>query len=573
MPDLSSDASLTHHILAALPSAGGYFDPIKIGLYFGCILLWAHTCAWVQKDTKKVRVPSGMWVGLNAGSGLLSLLLFMFLPSFWISLVAYLLLFGSCALVYVFFRNKRVAPAETVLTLAHIQRLGKGKAGGASDEAQHGKDRTKIKDSNNKSPAWPTDPDQHAGYQVMQDLLFDVIWARASDVRMDLLQGQPLKIVYKVDGIDRSREPIDAQPAAIVFYYLKKIAGMSPEEGRKPQNGRFKASIGAGKAEKTVEFDVRASGSTAGQRILMKLVFDENKLRLPDVGFIKPQMPIIEAVLAEPKGLVLCTGPRASGVTTTLYAFVRGHDAFIQNIHTLEVTKLMDIENVTQHVFDSSDATASFGKRLRSILRTEPDVFLSGDLPDAESAAVAAAAAKQGKKIYAGMQAKDTFDALRTYLQLVNDTPLAAAGLHAIINQRLLRLVCGNCRRGYKPDPALLKKANLPLDENRPFYRPPNPNEVETDKHGTPILCPVCQGAGYLGRTGVFEVFVISDALRSLIAKGEAIATIKTEARKKGMLYLQEVALHKVYDGVTSINEVLRVTQEKPAAPARAAAS
>ena len=572
MPNLPIDASLTQSVLAALPSAGGYFDPIKIGIFFLCILLWAHTSAWVQKDTKKVRVPAGMWIGLMLGSGALSLLLFLLLPVFWVSVLIYAAVFGTCSLIYVFFRNKRVSPSETVLTIAHIQRLGKGKAS-VSDEVVHGKDRTTSKDANGKSPPWPTDPEQHAGYQALQDLLFDVIWARASDVRLDLLNDQPLKLVYKVDGIERAREPVEAQPAAVMFFHLKKISGMTPEESRKPQVGRFKASIGAGNAEKSVEVDARASGSTAGQRILLRLVSDESKLRLPDVGFIKSQMPLVESIVAEPKGLVLCTGPKASGVTTTLYAFLRGHDAFIQNIHTLEINKLMDIENITQHVFDGSDATASFGKRLRSILRTEPDVCMSGDLPDAESASVSAVAAKQGKKIYAGMQAKDCFDGLRTYLQLVNDNALAAAGLVAITNQRLLRLVCANCKRGYKPDPALLKKANLPMDENRPFYRPPNANEVEADKHGNPILCPVCQGAGYLGRTGVFEVFLISDALRSLIAQGEAIATIKTEARKKGMLYLQEVALHKVYDGVTSINEVLRVTQEKAAAPARAAAS
>ena len=100
------------------------------------------------------------------------------------------------------------------------------------------------------------------------------------------------------------------------------------------------------------------------------------------------------------------------------------------------------------------------------------------------------------------------------------------------------------------------------MGENRPFYRPPNQEELEVDKRGNPILCPICQGAGYLGRTGVFEVLLLDDDLRNHIAKGTPLTTIKVEARKKGMLYLQEVALHKVYEGETSINEVLRATRD-----------
>ena len=144
----------------------------------------------------------------------------------------------------------------------------------------------------------------------------------------------------------------------------------------------------------------------------------------------------------------------------------------------------------------------------------------------------------------------------------VGDNALAASSLVAITSQRLVRILCSECRRAYKPDPALLKKANLPTGENRPFYRPPNQNEIEVDKQGNQLPCPVCQGSGYLGRTGVFEILVIDDLLKAHIAKGSPLQMIKAEARKKGMLYLQEVAIHKVYEGISSINEVLRVTKD-----------
>ena len=237
-------------------------------------------------------------------------------------------------------------------------------------------------------------------------------------------------------------------------------------------------------------------------------------------------------------------------------------DAFIQNINTLERTKALDLENITQNVFDARNGEVTYAKRFQSMLRTDPDVAMASDTPDAETARLVANYGAQGKRVYLGMAAMDTFSALRHYALLVGEAPLIASSLVAVLNQRLIRKICENCRKAYRPDPGLLKKANLPTGENRPFFRPPNPNEVEVDKQGNPIICPVCQGSGYLGRTGVFELLIVDDALRAQIAAGASIATIKAEARKRDMLYLQEVALQKVWEGGTSINEVLRVTKE-----------
>jgi type II secretory ATPase GspE/PulE/Tfp pilus assembly ATPase PilB-like protein len=338
---------------------------------------------------------------------------------------------------------------------------------------------------------------------------------------------------------------------------------MNPEEHRRPQSGHFHASIGAGgQAEKSVEIEVKTSGSTAGQRARLRLIAEESRFRIPDLGFAKDQQRIFEKLVALPKGVIIASGPRGNGVTSTLYAILRSHDPFVQNIHTLEAAQSMDLENITQHVFDSRDGSVSFGKRFRSLLRTDPDVAAAGDTPDPETLVCSAAAARQGKKIYLGMTARNCFSALRHYLQGVGDNTLAAAALVAITNQRLVRILCSDCRRAYKPDPTLLKKGNLPTGGNRPFYRPPNPNECEVDKQGNQLVCPVCQGSGYVGRTAILEMMVMDKELRVHLAKATAPPVFKAEVRKKGMLYLQEVALQKVYDGVTSINEVLRVTKD-----------
>lgn len=571
MPDLQTIASFSDSFLAELPASGSYFSIAKILIFFACVILWGHTASWVPADTKLIRVPQTMWVSLIFASGVVSFLAWMFIPNFWIGFIIYAVIFGGASIGYVVYRNGRVGPGQTVLTPAHLKRLGK-KEGQVLEIAQS-QDRVRIKDANGKTPPWPKDSDERAAFSAMQDLLFDAIWRRASDLRLDLTAQQPVKVVYRVDGVDRAREPVDAAMGPRLFAHLKRIAGMNPEEHRKPQAGRFRGAIGAGgHGDRTVEIEARTSGSTSGERFIFRLVAEESKFRLTDIGLSAQQLAALQEMVSGPKGLVLVSGPKDSGVSSTLYAMLRQHDAFLQNVHTLEVNKDQDVDNITQHVFDSQGGTVTFGKRFKSILRTEPDVCMASDMVDEETAQLAAQSAKQGKKIYMGVAANDSFAALQVYLQRVGDPAMAAAGLLGITNQRLVRILCTNCRKGYKPDPAILKKANLPLGENRPFYRPPNPNELEVDKQGNPIPCAVCQGSGYLGRSAVFEVLVMNDDLRALLSKGAPVGTIKTEARKKGMLYMQEVALHKVYEGVTSINEVLRVTREgKPAAPVAAA--
>jgi type II secretory ATPase GspE/PulE/Tfp pilus assembly ATPase PilB-like protein len=558
-------------LLAELPQEGGYFSPVRIILFLACVAIWAHSSAWVQKDTVRIRVPAGTWTWMVFGGGAACLALWLVAPVYWIGLGVYVAVFGSAILVYVFFRNGRVSPAETMLTPAHLQRMLRGKS---TASAGFSKDKVHIKDADGKTPPWPTDAEHHGAFAALQDLLFDAIWRRASDVRIDLAPQQPLKIVYRVDGVDRLREPLDGEVGPLVFHYFKKVAGMNPEERRRPQNGHFKATIGAGgKGDKSVDVEAKTSGSTAGERFVLKIVSEEGKFRIADIGLTDKQVPVVRGMVAAPRGVVLVSGSKGSGITSSLYALLREHDAFLQNIHTLEISRDIDVENITQHVYDNQDGTITYGKRLRSILRTEPDVCMASDIPDAETAKVVAEAGKAGKKIYAGLVARDTFSALQKYIQAIENPAAAAAGLVGITSQRLLRVVCENCRKGYMPDPQILKKANLPTGENRPFYRPPNPEDMETDKHGHPIVCPVCQGAGYLGRTGVFELLVIDDVLRSMIAQGTPLATVKAQARKQGMLLLQEVALHKVFEGATSIAEVLRVTKEGQSAKAGARAS
>jgi type II secretory ATPase GspE/PulE/Tfp pilus assembly ATPase PilB-like protein len=193
---------------------------------------------------------------------------------------------------------------------------------------------------------------------------------------------------------------------------------------------------------------------------------------------------------------------------------------------------------------------------LQTVLRREPDIILVGECEDRETAMVASRAAADDRKIYLGMHAADSFDALSIYLKFLGDNHLAAKALLGVMNQRLVRILCEQCREAFEPDPATLKKLNLPASKIERFYRPPA--EPKLNRKGQPILCQNCQGTGYFGRTGIFELLIVDEAIATLIKDDAPIKTIKSECRKKRMYYLQEEGLLKVIDGTTSMQEVLR---------------
>ena len=276
----------------------------------------------------------------------------------------------------------------------------------------------------------------------------------------------------------------------------------------------------------------------------------------------------VEALVAGPPGgLFVVCGPRASGVTTTLYALLRMHDAFMTNLLTLEREPLRDLENITQHIYDATKHDGSYSRQLQTVLRREPDVVMVSDCLDRETAHLAAKAAAEGKRIYMGILARDSFESLKKLISLAGDTDTVADVLRVIACQRLVRKLCVACRLAYKPDVGLLRKANLPVDKIEHFYRPPKPEEMVDDK-GNLRVCPNCQNSGYYGRTGLFEMLEIDSVMRELIANGQPLTAIRAQARKNGMLYLQEVGLQKVIEGVTGMNEMLRVLRDEEGAGA-----
>lgn len=536
-------------------------NPVSIVVLTVLTAIWLQICRWTDRDADFVNTLRQMWNMIVFGTGLLGLCLLLLIPSFAAGTVMFILLVGGGFGAYLTHRNTLVVDEAKVATPGHLLRIIRRE--GAGRAARGVTERIRLTDSTGRQVPVPTEHAEAKRYAAVQDLLFDVLWRRASDVNL-VPAGAVARVAYRIDGVVTEREAMQRERFEHVLEYLKRLGGLEREERRRPQQGKITAAVHAGQDSpgSMVEVEVRTSGSTQGEQMVLRVLAEEARFRLPDIGLNPDQLKQLTAILEQPNGVVLVAGPRQSGLSTTLYAILRTHDAFMRNINTLEASKLMDLENITQKVFDAN-AEASYARQLLSIIRRDPDIIMVGECPNRETAQLMAKHSAK-KKFYLGLSSHDTFDALRRWSQLVVDNEMVAMGLKAIVAQRLIRKLCPACRQSYHPDPGLLKKANLPAGSV--FYRPP---QQQPTRRGKPVVCSNCQAAGYLGRSGLFEVMTVDGTLRKLIQAGaplKAMSQVKAACRKAGMVYLQEQGIHKVQDGTTSMEEVLRVVQP-PARP------
>ncbi|UCD28941.1 MAG: Flp pilus assembly complex ATPase component TadA [Planctomycetota bacterium] len=560
--------------LAELPKPGGYTSWIRIVFILVTLFGWWSFCEWVDKDTQHLRrLNREMWNGIILGGGAVGFAIMLLLPWSTTGLFVagfalwFVITVGVCC-VYVVIRNGYVEANVRVFTPAHIKgwllSLGKQKS-----KVLDAVERVRINSSKGEKVAVPTEPEQIKAYEAAQNLLFDALWRRATDVEL-LVGSSASELRYRIDGVLTLQDDLlSREESEGALNFIKNAASLDIEEKRRPQAGEVRCAI-SGVGGGMTEIEVQSSGTTKHEKLAMRIVGDENRLRVNDLGMPAKQVELFEKLINESKGLMVVSGPRRSGITTTLYAALRQHDAFMQNLLTLEIQPLMDMENITQHVYDSTKHEASYARQLQTVLRREPDVVMVSDCMDRETAHLAVTAGMI-KKIYMGIQARDSFEALKKLVSLAGDMDTVADSLLAVCCQRLVRKLCIACRQAYRPDRQLLKKANIPVDKIEHFYR--TPPEGLVDSKGNPVLCSNCQGSGYFGRTGVFEILYIDDDIRESIRKGQPVNAIRAQARKNGMHYLQEVGLQKVIEGTTSMNEVLRALRSNDGDTVKKAAS
>ncbi len=379
--------------------------------------------------------------------------------------------------------------------------------------------------------------------KLVNHIISQSIKARASDIHIEPYQDS-FKVRYRVDGIlyDLLKPPKWIQSALISR--IKVMAKLNIAEKRLPQDGRIDVRIG----ENDVDIRVSTVPTSFGERVVLRLLSKAGALlTLTEFGLSQDKLDTLKHLIRQPNGIILVTGPTGSGKTTTLYAILSAINSPEINIITIEDPIEYQLNGIGQiQVNPKIDLT--FASGLRSIVRQDPDVILVGEIRDGETAEIAIQSALTGHLVFSTLHTNDSASAVTRLVDIGMEPFLLSSALNAIVAQRLVRTLCTDCREEYRPDANMINMAGLPLDKCRhiPFYRPRG--------------CENCFHTGYRGRTAIMEIMVMDQYIKSLILKTSDSNVIKTHAVKRGMKTLRVDGLKKLVEGVTSIEEVLRVT-------------
>lgn len=379
--------------------------------------------------------------------------------------------------------------------------------------------------------------------KLVNHIISQSIKARASDIHIEPFQ-ESFKVRYRVDGIlyDLLKPPKWIQSALISR--IKVMAKLNIAEKRLPQDGRIDVRIG----ENDVDIRVSTVPTTFGERVVLRLLSKAGALlTLTEFGLSQEKLDTLESLIHQPNGIILVTGPTGSGKTTTLYAILSAINSPEINIITIEDPIEYQLNGIGQiQVNPKIDLT--FASGLRSIVRQDPDVILVGEIRDGETAEIAIQSALTGHLVFSTLHTNDSASAITRLVDIGMEPFLLSSALNAVVAQRLVRTLCTECREEYRPDANMINMAGLPLDKckNIPFFRPKG--------------CENCFHTGYKGRVAIMEIMVMDQYIKSLILKTSDSNVIKTHAIKRGMKSLRLDGLKKLVEGITSIEEVLRVT-------------
>jgi general secretion pathway protein E len=365
--------------------------------------------------------------------------------------------------------------------------------------------------------------------------------ARASDIHLESTR-EGLSARFRVDGVlTELPSPPKGLQAAVVSR-IKLLAELDIAERRVPQDGRIRVRL----EERELDLRVSTVPTLYGESVVLRLLDRGGRpVALDELGMSPETLDTFRRLAEKPHGILLATGPTGSGKTTTLYAALGLRRRTAEKIITVEDPVEYHFEGITQ-VPVNVKAGMTFGSALRSILRQDPDVLMVGEMRDGETAAIAVQAAMTGHLVFSTLHTNDAASAVTRLVDLKVEPYLIAATVEAVLAQRLVRKICAECRERYKPDAgAAALLAQKPV--------------------GTVVLergrgCAACRNTGYRGRTGVFELLVVDEEIRQSLLKTPNAAALRELAQTKEMITLKQDGWRKVQAGVTTIEEVLRVT-------------
>jgi general secretion pathway protein E len=380
--------------------------------------------------------------------------------------------------------------------------------------------------------------------KLVNHIISQSVKGGASDIHIEPYQNN-FKIRYRIDGVlyDLLSPPKWMQ--ASLISRIKVMAKMNIAEKRLPQDGRFEVKIG----DQNIDIRVSTIPITHGERLVLRLLNKSTSLlKLTDLGLNPDNLELVSKLIKTAHGIILVTGPTGSGKTTTLYAILSKLNSPGVNIITIEDPVEYQLKGVGQiQVNPKIDLT--FAKGLRSIVRQDPDIILIGEMRDLETAEIGVQSALTGHLVFSTLHTNDSATAITRLVDLGVEPFLISSTVIAVIAQRLVRVLCEDCKEPYHPDDETLERLGISAN--------PASQPVIYRAKG----CPKCFNSGYKGRLGIYEIMVLNEHLQNLILKTHDSHQIKNEAIRFGMNTLYSDGILKVISGITSLEEVLRVTQ------------
>lgn len=381
--------------------------------------------------------------------------------------------------------------------------------------------------------------------KLVNMIIEEALKRRASDVHVEPLENK-FRIRYRIDGVLHEIQGPPKRLQGSIISRLKIMAGMDIAEKRLPQDGRIKLKL------ENKELDLRVSTlpATYGESVVMRILDKSGfMVGLEDMGFLPENKKDYERLINLPNGMILVTGPTGSGKTTTLYATLSHINQKERKVITIEDPVEYQLDGINQ-VQVKPQINLTFASGLRSMLRQAPDIIMVGEIRDLETAEIAVQSALTGHLIFSTLHTNDAAGAV-TRLEDMGVKPyLVASTVQGILAQRLVRTVCPSCREAYKPSPEEIDMLSIV---------PGQLKDLELYKGKG---CPTCNGTGFKGRMGIYELLVMNDNIRELVIESAPSATLCKKARESGMRTLKEDGIEKVKRGYTTIEEVLRVTQD-----------
>lgn len=539
-------------------------NPVKPILLVLTFAPWAWlVSSRLEKDARYFHLNSTGWNSAFLAGGFLALLVFLFVPIFWIGWPAAILILLAPILIYWKVRNAAV-PEKHRFSFSDMSMSDRMEAKRQAKAARDvvltffTHEKVKVPVPSKEEPAFMT-------HLAAEELLGPAMESRASSVEL-AVNRQGAASGRTVDGIRYKQDTLAVEDAMKVVDFVKDLAGMDVSDRRRRQRGTFRVSGPSGQPEMTVT----TAGSSNGLNLRVEIDRPKQLSRPFDLlGMLPVQVKRFDPLLEEDTrhGIVLVGAPAGQGLRTSIYSLMSRHDAYTSNIKSFERDIELRLDGVDHVEFEEGPEAPPYAEQLRSILRRDPDIVQCGFVQDKETAEVCIGPGMEGPLLYVPMRASSIGEMIQQWVKLVGDHKEAAKSLQVVSNQRLLRTLCPRCRQAYAPPAEQLAKLGIPGDKVQQLFRPGG-QIMEKNK---PEPCPVCRGTGYLGQTAVFEVLKLDRDMRKMLSTGD-LKGVLAHARRNKMVKMQEAALAKVVAGDTSLEEVARITAAPKTAAKRPAA-